>query len=234
MNPTHAFILKSISIALSLALTIGSYALALRLHRKFSWAAPIVFACIPIIAVLYILRIPLLEYDRGGSLLTWWLGPATVALAVPMYRNGLGLRRILPRLSLIVLVGAIVGMVTAAGSAWLLGAPASIVMSAVPKSVTTPIAIEICRQLRGIPQITIAMVIVSGILGATFGTHLLRLVGVTNDHAIGAAVGTSSHGIGTASLIRSSDVQAAASSWAMTAAGVFTSVIGSLLALLSR
>jgi len=151
-----------------------------------------------------------------------------------MYRNGLELRRILPRLSLVVFVGAMVGIATAAGSAWLMNAPTPIVMSAVPKSVTTPIAIEICRQLKGIPQITIAMVIISGILGATFGTHLLRLAGVTNDRAIGAAVGTSSHGIGTASLIRSSEVQAAASSWAMTAAGVFTSVIGSLLALLSR
>jgi putative effector of murein hydrolase len=107
-------------------------------------------------------------------------------------------------------------------------------MSTVPKSVTTPIAIEVCRQLNGIPQITIAMVILSGVLGATFGTYLLHLVGVKKEEAIGAAVGTSSHGIGTASLIRHSDVQAAASSWAMAAAGVFTSVLASVLALMMR
>ena len=220
--------------AVSVVLTIFAYAFALRIHRRFAWAAPIVAASLPIMAALWLLRVPYLEYNRGGSLLTWWLGPATVALAIPMYRNGLALRGILHRVSITVLVGAVVGMVTAAGSAWLLGAPLDIVMSSIPKSVTTPIAIEVCRQLGGVPQITIAMVILSGVLGATVGTHLLRLVGVKDDHAIGAAIGTSSHGIGTASLIRRSDIQAAASSWAMAAAGVFTSVLASLLALIFR
>ena len=228
MNLAHLFALPLVSIAF----TVISYALALRVHRSFRWAAPIVVACLPIMAALWLLRAPYVEYNRGGSFLTWWLGPATVALAVPMYRNGLALRGILPRLSSTVLVGAIVGMVTAAGSAWLLGAPFPIVMSSVPKSVTTPIAIEVCRQLKGIPQITIAMVILTGVLGATFGTYLLRLVGVRDDRAIGAAVGTSSHGIGTASLIRHSDTQSAVSSWAMAAAGVFTSVLATVLSLL--
>jgi putative effector of murein hydrolase len=107
-------------------------------------------------------------------------------------------------------------------------------MSSVPKSVTTPIAIEVSRQLNGNPQITIAMVILTGILGASFGTHLLRLAGVRNNGAIGAAIGTSSHGIGTASLARQSDIQLAVSSWAMAAAGVITSLLGSLLAFLLR
>jgi predicted murein hydrolase (TIGR00659 family) len=220
--------------AVSVVLTIFAYAFALRIHRRYAWAAPIVAASLPIMAALWLLRVPYLEYNRGGSLLTWWLGPATVALAIPMYRNGLALRGILHRVSITVLVGAVVGMVTAAGFAWLLGAPLDIVMSSIPKSITTPIAIEVCRQLGGVPQITIAMVILSGVLGATVGTHLLRLVGVKDDHPIGVAIGTSSHGIGTASLIRRSDIQAAASSWAMAAAGVFTSVLASLLALILR
>jgi putative effector of murein hydrolase len=220
--------------AVSVVLTTFAYAFALRIHRRFAWAAPIVTASLPIMAALWVLKVPYLEYNRGGSLLTWCLGPATVALAVPMYRNGLALKGMLHKLSLTVLVGAVVGMITAGGSAWMLGAPFTIVMSTVPKSVTTPIAIEVCRQLRGIPQITIAMVILSGVLGATVGTHLLRLIGVKGDHAIGAAIGTSSHGIGTASLIRRSDIQSAVSSWAMAAAGVFTSVLASLLALILR
>lgn len=217
-----------------IALTVISYAIALRIHRRFRWAAPIVVGTLPIMAASWLLNVPYVEYNRGGSLLTWWLGPATVALAVPMYRNGLALRGVLRKLSLTVLVGAAVGMTTAAGTAWLLGAPRQVVMSAAPKSVTTPIAIEVCRQLNGIPQITIAMVILSGVLGATSGTYLLRLVGVRDDRAIGAAIGASSHGIGTASLIRHSDTQAAVSSWAMAAAGVFTSVLATLLALLLR
>jgi len=234
MNSSRLFAHPFIGIALGIVLTVISYALALRLHRRLRSAIPILVACVPIVAVLSLFRIPYSEYNRGGSFLTWWLGPATVALAVPMYRNGLVLRAMLQKLSLTVAVGAVVGMVTAAGSAWLLGAPLPVVMSAAPKSVTTPIAIEVCRQLGGIPQITIAMVILSGVLGATFGRYLLHLIGVKNETAIGAAIGTSSHGIGTASLVRHSDMQAAASSWAMAAAGVFTSVLASLLALTMR
>ncbi|HEY2860538.1 MAG TPA: LrgB family protein [Terracidiphilus sp.] len=214
----------------SVALTIACYAGALILHRRWRWVPPIVVACLPIVAFLLVTIEPYATYNRGGAFLTWWLGPATVALAMPMYRNGLALRRLLPRLALIAFIGALVGMVSAGGTAWLLGAPLPVVMSAVPKSVTTPIAIEVCRQLKGVPQITIAMVIVAGVLGASLGPALLRLVGVTEDRAMGAAVGSASHGIGTASLLRHSEIQASVSSWAMAACGVFTSLLGALLA----
>lgn len=219
---------------LSVLATVACYALALRIHHKWRAFPPIVGACIPIMAALCLLRVPYAEYNRGGAFLTWWLGPATVALAVPMYRNGLALRGMLRRLSLVVLAGSVTGMVAAGGPAWLLGAPFPIIMSTVPKSVTTPIAIEVSRQLKGIPQITIAMVILTGVLGATFGTYLLKLARIRNDRAIGAAIGTSSHGIGTASLIRQSEIQAAVSSWAMAAAGVFTSILGALLSFFLR
>jgi len=109
-----------------------------------------------------------------------------------------------------------------------------VVMSAVPKSVTTPIAIEVSRELKGIPQITIALVILAGVLGATFGPLLLRLAGVRGDLAIGAAMGTASHGIGTASLVRHSELQASVSSWAMAAAGVCVSLMAALMMLFLR
>jgi predicted murein hydrolase (TIGR00659 family) len=215
----------------SIALTLLAYAAAIALHRRWRSIPPIVAACLPIVAVLLLLREPYEEYNRGGSYITWWLGPATVALGVPMYRHGMALRRSLPRLMLIVLAGSVVGMATAGLTAWLLGAPLPVVMSAVPKSVTTPIAIEVCRELKGIPQITIAMVILAGVLGASFGVPLLRLAGVRDDRAIGAAIGTASHGVGTASLVRRSEMQATVSSWAMAAAGVFTSLLAALLRL---
>lgn len=218
----------------SIGLTLLAYWLALALHRRWRWIPPIVMACLPIVAVLLLLREPYEEYNRGGSYLTWWLGPATVALAVPMYRHGMALRRSLPRLALIVVAGSMVGMATAGLTAWLLGAPLPVVMSTVPKSVTTPIAIEVSKELNGIPQITIALVILTGVLGASFGAPLLRLVGVRDDRAIGAAVGTSAHGIGTASLVRHSEMQATVSSWAMAAAGVSTSLLAALLALFLR
>lgn len=218
----------------SIALTLAAYAPAIALHRRWRWIPPIVAACLPIVAVLLLFHEPYAAYNEGGSYVTWLLGPATVALAVPMYRHGVALRPSLPKLALIVLAGSVVGMVTAGGTAWLLGAPLPVVMSTVPKSVTTPIAIEVCRELKGIPQITIALVILAGVLGASFGPPLLRLAGVRDDRAIGAAIGTASHGVGTASLVRHSELQASVSSWAMAAAGVFTSLLAALLALFLR
>jgi predicted murein hydrolase (TIGR00659 family) len=215
--------------AVSIALTLLAYALAVILHRRWRWLPPIVVACLPIVALLLLVHEPYATYNLGGNTLTWLLGPATVGLAVPMYRNGNVLRRSLPILALIVFVGSVVGMVVAGLTAWLLGAPLPVVMSAVPNSVTTPIAIEVCRELHGIPQITIAMVILAGVLGASFGKPLLKLVGVRDDRAIGAAIGTGSHGVGTASLVRHSEMQATVSSWAMAAAGVFTSLLAALL-----
>jgi predicted murein hydrolase (TIGR00659 family) len=231
MNLAH-WIVRS--AAFSIALTLLAYAAAIALHRRWRWIPPIVVACLPIVALLLLVREPYAEYNRGGSFLTWWLGPATVALAVPMYRHGMALRRSLPKLMLIVLAGSVVGMATAGLTAWLLGAPLPVVMSTVPKSVTTPIAIEVCRELNGIPQITIALVILAGVLGASFGPPLLRLVGVRDDRAIGVAIGSTAHGIGTASLVRRSEMQATVSSWAMAAAGVFTSLLAALMALFLR
>jgi predicted murein hydrolase (TIGR00659 family) len=220
--------------AFSIALTLAAYALALTLHRRWRPLPPIVLACVPIAGFLLLVHEPYAQYDRGGSFLTWCLGPATVALAVPMYRNGQRLKRSLPRLALIVLAGSVVGMITAGGTAWLLGAPLPVVMSTVPKSVTTPIAIEVSRELGGIPQITVALVVLAGVLGATVGVPLLRLIKVTDDRAIGTAIGSSSHGIGTASLVRHSEFQTSVSSWAMAASGVFTSLLATLLALFLR
>jgi predicted murein hydrolase (TIGR00659 family) len=215
----------------SIALTVLAYMAAVKLHHRWRWIPPFVAAILPLAALLLLTHEPVAEYNRGGDLLTWLLGPATVALAVPMYRHGQHLRRSLPMLALIVLGGSIAGMVTAGVTAWLLGAPMEVVMATVPKSVTTPIAIEVCRELKGIPQITIAMVLLAGVLGASFGVPLLRLVGVREDRAVGAAIGTASHGVGTASLVRRSEMQATVASWAMAAAGVFTSLLVALFKL---
>lgn len=218
----------------SILITAAAYAAALAANRRRRSLPPIVLASGIVIACLLLTHEPLAIYNRGGDYLTWWLGPATVALAVPMYRHGLALRESLPRLAVIVFIGALVGMISAGAVAWLLGAPPAVVMSAVPKSVTTPIAVEVSRQLKGIPQITVGMVIAAGVLGASIGPLLFRLAGVRDDRSVGAAIGTASHGIGTASLMRHSEIQATVSSWAMAAAGVFTSLLGALLAWILR
>lgn len=217
---------------LCLAASILFYLFGQKLHHRWRTIPPIVAACLPIAGLLLLFRFPYSEYNQSANLLTWLLGPATVGLAVPMYRHGKVLRASLPKLALIVLLGSIVGMLSAGLTAWAFGAPRAVIFSTVPKSVTTPIAIEVCRELHGIPQITIALVILAGVLGASFGVPILRLVGVVEDRAVGAAIGTASHGVGTASLVPRSEFQASVSSWAMAAAGVFTSLLAALLSLM--
>jgi putative effector of murein hydrolase len=146
-----------------------------------------------------------------------------------MYKHGYQLRGKLVATTGIVLAGSVVGMISASMSAWLLGASRPVVMSTVPKSVTTPIAIEIARQLHGHPEITVVMVILTGIFGSVLGPHLLSWIGVTDDRAIGLAMGTSSHAVGTASLIHRSEVQASVSSWAMAAAGIITAILAAII-----
>jgi putative effector of murein hydrolase len=215
----------------SVAITVAAYAIGLWLHLRWRSIPPILVAATPIICLLLAVREPFAVYNQGGSWLTWLLGPGTVALAIPMYRNSLTLRPSLPRLAVVVLLGSIVGMTTAGLTAWALGAPHAVILSTLPKSVTTPIAIEVSNELGGIASITVAMVVITGVLGASFGVSLLKLLRIGSARAIGAAIGTAAHGIGTASLLRRSEREAAVSSWAMAAAGIFTSVIAAGLKL---
>jgi predicted murein hydrolase (TIGR00659 family) len=215
--------------ALAIGVTMGLYWAALRLQGRYAWANPLITTTGAVIAVLFALRIPYERYREGSALLTYLLGPATVALGVPMYRQGLKLKRMLGRLALVVLAGSVVGMATAGGVAWMMGAPRNVVASAIPKSVTTPIAVEVCEELHGNPAITVAMVLITGLLGSAVGPGVLRLVSIRHDHAVGAAVGASSHAIGTAALIRRFEDQGSVSSIAMVMAGIFTSVLAMVL-----
>jgi len=217
------------SAAFAILITLALYMLSLRLQKRYAWANPLIVATVLLVAVLYALRIPYARYRVGGDVFSYLLGPATVALGVPMYRQGLKLRRSLGRLALVVLAGSAVGMATAGGVAWMFGASHEVIMSTLPKSVTTPIAVEVSEELHGNPAITVAMVLITGLLGSMIGPLLLRISRIRHDHAIGAAMGTSSHAIGTASLIRISEAQGSVSSLAMVMAGIITSVLAMVL-----
>lgn len=214
---------------LSVVLTVLVYWLSIKLKERISWANPLVISCAVLMLLLWKTHTAFANYKVGADTITWFLGPGTVALAVPMYKHGYRLRSSLPLLALIVFVGSVVGMLTAGLTAWLMGAPMDVVMAAVPKSVTTPIAIEVSKQLHGVVEITVAMVIITGIIGSILAPPFLRLLKITDDRAIGAAVGTSSHAVGTASLIHRSELQASVSSWAMAAAGIITAILAAFI-----
>ena len=216
--------------AFAIAITLVLYAISLRVESRYSWSNPLLVSTVALVLLLYVLRIPYSRYRIGGDMFTYVLGPATVALGLPMYKQGVKLKGSIRRLLVVVLAGSIVGMATAGFVAWICGASHQVVMSAIPKSVTTPIALAVSQELHGNPTITVAMVLVTGLLGSIIGPGVLRMAHILHDHAVGSAIGTSSHAIGTASLIRHSEVRGSVSSLAMAMAGVITSILAALLA----
>jgi len=137
-------------------------------------------------------------YFNGAQFVHFLLGPATVALAIPLYRNLELVRRNLLPMAAALVVGAVVAIVSALLVARALGAPRTVLVSLAPKSVTAAVAMAVSETLGGVPPLTAALVIATGILGAIFVTPMMNALGVRDYAARGFAVGLASHGIGTA------------------------------------
>ena len=137
-------------------------------------------------------------YFDGAQFIHFLLGPATVALGIPLYRNrALVLRNFVPMAAALA-AGAVVSIASAVGIAAALGAPRAVMASLAPKSVTTPVAMAVSERLGGQPSLTAALVILTGILGAVMVTPLMNAMGMKDFAARGFAAGLAAHGIGTA------------------------------------
>lgn len=189
------------------------YAVFLRANRN-PLANPVLIAIVLLAAVLGVSGTSYERYFEGAQFVHFLLGPATVALAVPLYRNFQTIRRTAFAVCAAILVGSLVAIVTAIGTAWLLGASRQTLLSLAPKSVTTPVAMGISEQIGGLPSLTAALVILTGIIGATFATLLLNAAGIKDWRARGLSVGIAAHGIGTARAFRSTKSQAPLQAWA--------------------
>ena len=192
-------------------------------------ANPLLIAILLVIAFLVVTGVPLESYDKGGSLLTLMISPATAALAVSIYhRRALLRKNLLP-----VVAGCFVGAATSLFSTWFLcrlfGLDATLTASLMPRSVTTPIAMEIARDHGGIVPLTVAAVIFTGILGAVFAPLLIRAFRIADPVAAGVAIGASSHGIGTAKALELGEVEGAMSGIAIGVTGVATVLLFALL-----
>jgi predicted murein hydrolase (TIGR00659 family) len=186
---------------------------------------PVLIAVLLLIAVLKGAGIDYKRYFEGAQFVHFLLGPATVALAVPLYNQFHQVRRSAPAM----LAALLVGSLTAAGSAvalgWLFGASERTLLSLAPKSVTTPIAMGIAEQLGGLPSLTAVFVILTGIVGATLGTSVLNLIRVTDWRARGFGMGVAAHGIGTARALQVNETAGAFSGLAMGLNGLATAVL---------
>lgn len=201
-----------------LALTVAAHLGAGELHRRLgrpALLAPVLVAMVVVSVVLEVLGISYQEYLASVSILTLLLGPATVALALPLLRSGRALLadRVAVLVTLVVTGVVSVGVTVAALLA--LGADDSLVLTTLPRSVTTPVALTVGETIGANTTLAVVLTLVSGVLGATVGPWLLDRVRVSDPRARGFAIGMVSHGIGTSRALVESDVTGGWSSAAM-------------------
>ena len=203
---------------------IAADRLSLRLGRH-PLANPVLMAVAAIAAVLWVARVPYKTYFEGAQFIHFLLGPATVALAVPLYANLATIRRTaLPMLAAL-LAGSLAAAVSAVALAWAFGLPDQVIISIAPKSTTAPVAIGISDKLGGLPTLTAVMVILTGITGAMTVTPLMNALGIRDWRARGFAVGVASHGIGTARAFQVNELAGAFAGIGMALNAVLTSLL---------
>ena len=168
-------------------------------------------------------------YFDGAQFVHFLLGPATVALAVPLYHQLPLLRRAWPAVLAVVLTGAMVASVSAVAIAWGLGGSEQIVLSLAPKSVTIPIAMGISERIGGIPSLTAVMVMLTGMVGAIGGGWILDLARVKVPAARGVALGIASHGIGTVRALQMGETAGAFAGLAIGLTGLATAILVPLM-----
>ena len=192
-------------LTVTLCVWVGADWLALKSGRN-PLVNPVLLSIIAVGAVLLATGTPYGRYFEGAQFVHFLLGPATVALAIPLYENWPAVKRSLIPMIAALLAGTVTAVVSAVGIAWALGASAESLVSIAPKSVTTPVAMGIAEKLGGIPSLTAVLVILTGITGAIIATPLLKALGLKDWRARGFAVGVAAHGLGTARAFQVNDL----------------------------
>ncbi len=205
-------------------LTLGSFSVGVMVQKKLKTplANPLIIAAALSIGLLQLFHIPLANYQTGSSYISLFLGPATAALALSIYRQYPVLKaNLLP-----VIAGSAVGSAVSMGSVLFLcklfRLEEIMAKSLLSKSVTTAIAIEVTQQQGGLAPITVAAVVITGVMGAVFSPLLIRLLRIKDPVAAGLAIGTSSHALGTTKALEIGQVEGAMSSIAIGTAGLVT------------
>jgi predicted murein hydrolase (TIGR00659 family) len=211
-----------------LFLTLLSYRLGQWLYGKsgsFPLLHPFLVACVPVVIILLWLEIPYWRYREQTFVLEFLLGPATVALAWPLYRQLRTIRAVWRPVMLTTLAGAVLAAgISLALAAWL-GAPEDILASIAPKSITTPIALEVIRFTGGHAPLAAGIVAITGIAGALMGPPIFRLLRISDDRVRGFTLGLIGHGIGTARAFEYSERAGAFASLALGLTGALTALV---------
>lgn len=220
-----------------LTTTLAVYMLAYAIYQRMHFAPlfnPVPIAVVLLVTLLLATNTPYQRYFDGAQFVHFLLGPATVALAIPLYGAYGTLRQRLGPLAVALLVGAATGVLSAGLIGRATGLDGQTLMSIVPKSVTTPIAMGISEQLGGLPSLTAVLVILTGIIGSMIGPPVLKLLRIEDESVRGFALGIAAHGIGTARALQIGTQAGAFAGLAMGLNGAVTTIVAPLLVWLLR
>ncbi|WP_138416096.1 LrgB family protein [Aquibacillus sediminis] len=206
----------------SIVATITIFGLASMIYKKYpiSILLPILTSVLTIVSLLLLLQIPYETYMIGGKWLDHLLGPAVVALAYPLYKQWQLLRAYMLPIMMGVFMGSIIGVSSGIALTNWLSFTEEILYSIASKSVTTPVSMEVTTTIGGVPSLAAIFVIIAGITGATLGKVIFSKSKLTNKIATGVGMGTASHAIGTARIMRDGELEGAVSSVAMTISAI--------------
>lgn len=210
-----------------IALTFIIYSIARLLQRRTGWVIlnPILITIALLIAILKITGVEYSSYKTAGSQIELWLKPAIVALGVPLYQQLNQIKKEFLPILLSQFVGCVLGIVSVVLTAKVMGASTDVIISLAPKSVTTPIAMEVCSSLGGIPSLTAAIVVCVGLFGAVCGFKVLQIGRIKRIDSQGLSLGTASHAVGTSRAMEKGQVCGAYASLGLILNGILTALL---------
>ena len=214
-----------------IALSILTFWIGAKIQKQLKSVIcnPLLIAILLTSVVLLAFDIPYESYNEGGAVINMFLTPATACLAVSIYTK----IQILKKNCIPIVVGCTVGSLTSMGSVWLLcqlfGLDEAMTASLIPKSITTPIAMEVCQSHGGIVPVTVIAVIFTGILGSILAPFLIRLFRVDNPVTAGLAIGACSHAVGTSRALELGETEGAMSGLAIGVCGIITVIVSMVL-----
>ena len=208
------------------------YGAGIMLKKKFKYAFlnPLLISIIFVIGVVMLCGVDYESYENSAQYLSYLLTPATVCLAVPLYQQMTLLKKNLAAVACSILAGVLASLGSVLLLAFLFGLEHDVYVTLLPKSITTAIGMGVSEELGGLVTITVAVIIVTGVIGNVIGEAVCKLFRIYEPIAKGLALGTSSHAIGTAKALEMGEVEGAMSSLAIAVAGLLTVIGASVFA----
>ena len=212
-------------------LTLVAFEIGVSISKKFkySFLNPLLIANILIVGFLLFTGISLESYNVGGDYISVLLSPATVVLAVPLYKQISKLKQFWKPILAGIFAGSLTSMACVIVVSRLVGLSETLMLSLLPKSITIPMGSVVSEQIGGIPSVTIISIVITGITGAVAAPAVCRFCRIKHKVAQGIAIGTASHALGTTKAMEMGEVQGAMSSLSIGIAGLFTAIVAPII-----